>query len=114
VSAHGLHESVLRLHAIADALEAGVSTSWPTSPQVLHVQPAELVVAPEAVRSTARAVVSAMVSSSAAAAVLVAAFALADPLLPHADRPSLAAHAEVVSTGPGWLPSIPESGANRP
>jgi hypothetical protein len=114
VSAQRLHDSVIRLQGIADALEAGVSPARLMHPAAPHVEAVGRIVEPPARRSMARTVVSSLVSSAAVATALLATFAIADPLLPHPDRPSLAQHEEVVSSGSGWLQSIPESGANQP
>jgi hypothetical protein len=111
VSADQWQLSLRQLYGTADLLEAGVHAGpspAPTTtppPLIVEVRAASEVAAP--VRSTTRAVVSAAVHSALTVGVLLAGFAVVDPLLPHPERPHLAD--PVVA-----MDAIPQSGAYRP
>lgn len=112
VSADQWQLSLRQLYGTADLLEAGVRTVPPAAPAlVLAVTPDVLLVEePDAappIRSTTRMVVSAAVHSALTVGVLLAGFAVVDPVLPHPERPHL-----VDTAAPAE--AIPQSDAYRP
>ena len=111
-----------QLYATADALEAGSNPVAPAEhapapdavpePAVVACDPDPDVVV--ARRSTVRLLVSSAVHSALTVGVLLAGFALVDPILPHPDRPHLADPEVAVDPGTDADGAIPQSGTYRP
>lgn len=119
MSAEQWQLSLRQLYGTADALEAGVSAPAPRPAPAPAPAPAPVVVTSEpdvapANRSTTRLLVSSAVHSALTVGVLLAGFALADPILPRPERPHLAGPEMAVDELSSADGAIPQSGANQP
>ena len=107
MTAEQWQRSVLQLYGTAESLQAGA----PVVPLTASVSVDVVDTVPDAgpaSRSTARMLASTAVHSALTIGVLMAGFALADPILPHPERPHLAGPDVEVDL------AIPRSAADRP
>jgi hypothetical protein len=111
VSAERWERSLRQLYATADLLEAGIDaapvSAPPAPPEVLRLTVPHQ-------RSTARVLAGVAIHSAVTVGVLLGAFAIGDPYLPHAERPHLGDRAVSVAGAAEPEPSIPPFEANRP
>ena len=107
--------SLRQLYGTADLLEAGLvadpALALP-APVAASVVDAAPVVAPT--RSTARMLAATAVHCALTVGALLGGFALADPVLPHPERPHLADPGGAMDELSGAARAIPQSGANQP
>ena len=101
--------SLRQLYGTADALERGSASAdeRPVEPRPVVVPDPVTVTAG---RSTGRLLLHTAVHTAATVSLVLATFAIVDPLLPHPDRPELS---ETVSPAMDAA-AIPQTGANRP